>query len=89
MTRVEFKIVLNDNDKKEKGEVLAVFIDEDWDTSSVSFPCYSHNGQHSACEKKWADGLFYARYNEYKALLNELVNLGYDDLVVVNPDFKK
>ena len=70
ITRVQFRKCRNPYTKK--AEVIAVFVDEDWDEQGKEFACYMHNGQHSGCEKVWAKRQQFATEAEYKDLKDEL-----------------
>ena len=60
---------------KEFKEVTAVFVDE----KNTQFPdCYSHIGQHSICSKEWFSEQKTATKKQYKPLLQELKNIGYN-----------
>lgn len=49
------------------------------------FTCYAHVGQHSACHIDYANECKEAVTNDYMlTLLPELINQGYDDLVIMN-----
>lgn len=50
--------------------------------------CYAHNGQHSTCDPKYMENLEDAKYSDYKYLLQELDNIGYD-VTVLNHDYFK
>ena len=62
---------------------FAVFVDQMRDGR---YACYSHVGQHSECDKLYADRRHRAAYAEYRPLYDELVRIGYD-LDVLNSDF--
>ena len=85
MTKVTFKI----EKPEHKGERVpfAYFPNEKWNHDGCRV-CYAHVGQHGPCDPEYARKCRLARYEEYKPLYDELVNLvGYDDLIVTNPDF--
>jgi hypothetical protein len=46
--------------------------------------CYAEVDKHTTCSVDYAQESELASYDEYKDLLNELVNQGYDDLKVLN-----
>lgn len=46
--------------------------------------CYAHIGQHSACHPDYAKQCKEANYNEYLDLLKELIQIGYNDLFILN-----
>ena len=50
--------------------------------------CYAHNGQHSTCDPEYMKNLEDAKYSDYKYLLQELDNMGYD-VTVLNHDYFK
>jgi len=65
-------------------DLFAYFPNEIAD-SKGNATCYSHIGQHSACSSEYVDESRAANFNEYKDLLNELVNVvGYNDLEILN-----
>ena len=85
MTKVTFKI----EKPTTRGErtPFAYFPDEVWDLDG-NRACYAHVGQHGPCAVEYARKCRIAKYEEYKPLYDELVTLvGYNDLVVTNPDF--
>lgn len=47
---------------------------------------YSNEG-HSACSVEYAQESVLATKDEYKDLLSELINIGYDDLEIINESF--
>lgn len=57
-----------------KGQVTAVF--------PADMSCYAHIGQHSECGDDWYRTTRPATPAEYASLHRELVQIGYDDLVV-------
>lgn len=76
--------------KKCEGEVTAVFptlpgaVGDEY-----SMTCYAHVGQHGIASEEWVRGAKLAKEREYTALLQELIQIGYDDLVIrrrLNPD---
>ena len=75
MTKVKFY--------KEGKSVLAVFPEEIAD-GQYNMLCYAHLGQHSACSKEYIRNKKLAIKEEYKELLSELINQGYDDLTILN-----
>lgn len=85
MTKVTFKI----EKPTTRGErtPFAYFPDEAWDLDG-NRACYAHVGQHGACAVEYARECRLAKYEEYKPLFDELVRIGYDDLVVTNRDFR-
>jgi hypothetical protein len=47
--------------------------------------CYAHIGQHSACDRDYANSCKQANFNEYyRDLLPELISIGYRDLRILN-----
>lgn len=84
MTRVTFKI----EKPASRGEAapFAFFPDEVWDLDG-NRACYAHVGQHGACAVEYAEECRDANYAEYRPLYDELVRIGYDDLLVTNGDF--
>ena len=67
-----------------KGDVTAIFPLEPGTCDPSTFSCYAHIGQH--CAGTWG-GCFVdsrpATPTEYGPLLNELLQIGYDDLRIV------
>jgi len=63
-----------------KGEVTAVF--PMLDAGRDLMTCYAHVGQHSGCSLPWYWKTRAATLEEYKDLLAELVQMGYDDLKI-------
>lgn len=59
---------------KQYDEVTAVFINE----YSHFLDCYAHIGQHSLCCIEWVNEQRKATKKQYKDLLNELTNIGYN-----------
>ena len=87
MTKVTFKI----EKPESKGERVpfAYFPEIMWNRYCPNErACYAHVGQHGACAVDYARKCRIAKYDEYKPLYDELVRIGYDDLVVTNPDFR-
>ena len=85
MMKVTFKI----EKPTTRGErtPFAYFPDEVWDLDGNRV-CYAHVGQHGPCAPEYARRCRIAKYDEYKPLYDELVRIGYDDLVVTNRDFR-
>ncbi len=46
--------------------------------------CYAHIGQHSACHPDYAKECTEAPINQFLDLLQELISIGYNDLLVMN-----
>lgn len=46
--------------------------------------CYAHIGQHGACSEEYAGDSREATEEEFFPLLEELVSLGYHDMIVLN-----
>jgi hypothetical protein len=75
---MESNTIININVKfvftKKFNEVTAVFVNE-----NTNFPdCYSHIGQHSMCCNDWFLKQKTATKKQYKNLLQELKNVGYN-----------
>lgn len=84
MTKVKFYNELNG--------VLAVFPDMKETFNGYrhnNITCYSHVGQHSACNPDYLKGKRLAKPEQYADLLNELKGQGYDDLIVLNVPISK
>lgn len=69
--------------KKENGDVFAAFPTLPGDMSPATMTCYAHIGQHSAAHMRYVSNAKPAKPAEYAELLRELVEIGYDDLVIV------
>jgi len=67
--------------KFKEGDVIALFptIPHSW---KYDFTCYQHIGQHSGCEGIITELTKLCKPEEYRDLLEELISIGYDDLVV-------
>lgn len=64
--------------KKGAYDILAIFVDEDWNSANNEVMCYSHNGQHSGCSRDYYKQLPFATRAEYDALKSELEKvIGY------------
>jgi len=65
--------------------VFAFFPDDRHNNSEPTlFTSYAHFGQHSACCLEYANECREAKYNEYKDLLKELIEIGYNNLQIMN-----
>lgn len=62
------------------GEVTAVF--PTLPEIAYTVRCYAHIGQHGSCNRAWYICTKPATPDEYAPLLRELVQIGYDDLVI-------
>jgi len=67
--------------KFKEGDVIALFPTIPY-TNKYDFTCYQHIGQHSGCEDIVVDLTKLCQPEEYQDLLEELISIGYDDLVV-------
>lgn len=77
-TRVAFRV---DKSGKFKGTVTAVLPDFPEDNG---FTCYAHVGQHGTCSRAWIwSKTRPATEAEYKELLNELKQIGYENIRVI------
>jgi len=84
MTKVKFYL--------ESGNNVFAFFPEIIDSISynvmkgekVFYMSYSNVGQHSACSKDYLKGKKLASPEQYNDLLNELINIGYNDLKVID-----
>ena len=68
--------------KREEGdyqEVIAFFPKVMWNAEHNA--CYCHNGQHGPCCEQFARECRAATEDEYKPLLNELKEIGYEPTV--------
>jgi hypothetical protein len=84
MTKVKFLI---HSDPLEMGnDDLFAFFPDDICDHDGNLTSYAHVGQHSACCQAYADESREATKEEYKGLLEELVSIGYDDLLILNED---
>ena len=86
MTKVAFKIEKNPYTKN--NEVFAFFPMEKDNNNGENYTSYSHNGQHSRCAKSYFDHRKWANFHQYVDLYQELVRIGYNDLEVLNKDWK-
>ena len=77
MTKVIFKY------HEKNSDLFAFFPDEVADSKGNKMS-YQHIGQHSACSDDYNKESRLATKEEYKDLLNELINVGYDDLEIIN-----
>ena len=73
MTRVIFR-------KESDGTILAVF--NEYADFNYNLTCYAHIGQHSACSLEYYRSTKPATAGEYQNLLNELKQIGYNDLKI-------
>ena len=83
MTQVKFLI------EKPEGNlpcnVFAFFPDERYNYIEPDiYTSYAHIGQHSACHIDYANECKEAPEDEYTPLLNELIQIGYKDLIITN-----
>lgn len=68
-------------DKAEDGidsTPFALFPEDYYNESSLSFTCYSHVGQHSACHLSYARECKLATPEQYNDLKMELEGIGYN-----------
>ena len=65
---------------------LFAFFTEDVCDHDGNFTSYAHIGQHGGCCQAYADESREATKEEYTGLLEELVSIGYDDLLILNKD---
>lgn len=68
---------------KNSNEAFAVFVQNFTDYAKQFHQCYSHTGQHSSVHIEYAKQCFPADIVQYRDLLNELQELGYE-LEIVN-----
>lgn len=68
--------------KFDDGEVIALFPNEKWDIDGREIASYMHYGQHGGASPELIRKLKKATLKEYKDLYDELVMIGYDDLVI-------
>jgi hypothetical protein len=69
------------NERVDKDEVFAFFPQLNYNKNfygNMQKTSYSHIGQHSPCRVDHANESRKATYEEYKDLLTELLNIGYD-----------
>lgn len=77
MTKVVFR-------KWENGDIIALFPDEPWDRSGYMTISYMHIGQHGAADYAGVIASTRpAREDEYRDLLAELEQIGYENLNIV------
>ena len=66
------------------GEIIALFPEERWNRHNYTINSYIHVGQHGAADYDQVVAISRpAREDEYKPLLAELIDIGYDDLRVM------
>lgn len=63
-----------------KGRVTAVF-PEIPGTGPYDMMCYAACGQHSSCSRDWYLRTRPAKLSEYRALLAELIDIGYQPII--------
>lgn len=85
-TKVAFKIERNPHTKQ--FDVFAFFPNAEDEHGKEMFTSYSHVGQHGICAKSYFNSRRWATYSEYIDLYHELLNIGYKNLEVLNPDWK-
>jgi hypothetical protein len=69
---------------KENEDLFAVFPTEIFNSIFGTFvTCYSQIGQHSACHPEYIKESGEAEPQQYMPLLNELKQIGYDDLEII------
>ena len=74
-------------EKGSKSEIFAYFPDVPHDNIG-NFTCYSHVGQHSSCSPKYfSECEVITKKSVYQPLKNELISIGYNELVVINEKF--
>lgn len=76
MTKIIFK-----KDTKNNNEIIA-FMPYEIQNWQGQFLCYAHIGQHSNCDYKYYTQCKNAHYHEYKDLLEELKQIGYNVQVI-------
>ena len=64
--------------KKDEGDVIAFFVDAEHGLMS-----YQHIGQHAEASRQFYRECEECDFDEYKPLLEELHQIGYDDITVV------
>lgn len=65
--------------------VFAFFPDDQDSTADKNiFSCYAHIGQHSGCHIDYAKECKEANFNQYNDLLEELLQIGYNNLNILN-----
>ncbi len=66
------------------GEIIALFPEEPWNPDKGTVASYMHVGQHSDADYHYMLGKTRpASEDEYRPLLAELIDIGYDDLRVM------
>jgi hypothetical protein len=68
--------------KKENNAIIALFPTEPGDSNLYTCMSYMHIGQHGAANLDIIYNTVPAQPEEYQDLLEELINIGYDDLLV-------
>ncbi len=80
-TLVRFLIETEEQKELPQGEVFAYFPQVDYNKTLYGTgvkTCYSHIGQHSACNIDYARECKPATPEQYQSLLSELTQLGYN-----------
>lgn len=75
------KVLFLYNDKE--NDLFAYFPEEHYyhkghEDYNEMFVCYAHVGQHSSCNKRYADDSRIATEEEYNDLKEELLSIGYE-----------
>lgn len=65
-------------------DVFAFFPNDKHSNLNDMFITYDHLNQHSSCDLEYANECRLATKQEYQSLLNELVRIGYKNLIVEN-----
>lgn len=78
MTKVLFLI------EKDGEDVFAYFPETIGNGQPGMFTSYAHIGQHSACHEDYAAECKEAELHQYQDLLKELIEQGYNDLLIMN-----
>lgn len=67
-------------------EVVAIFPELPYSNYSDLMTCYARIGQHSGCSKELLN-FPNVEPDEYESLLNELIQIGYNNLEIVNVQY--
>lgn len=76
------KVIFRKAPAKDGKEIVAVFPTLPGTADPATFCVYAHFGQHGAAAQTWYEGTRPAKPDEYADLQAELVDIGYEDLVI-------
>ncbi len=81
---IKVKFIKEINTYTKENEILAVFPEIFENQQKTEILCYTHQGQHSSVSLDYIKHKRKANKEEYFPLLNELKNIGYNNLIVIN-----